>query len=150
MNNMDNYTASLGQICKFLATVAKDKGVEIYTGFSVDEILYKDGKVSGAKTKDTGIDHHGARLENFQAGTQIEAKVTVFAEGSRGYLTQKLINKFKLDDGKNKQVYSLGVKELWSVTDGSIKAGEVYHTMGYPLSVDEFGVDLSMDSMTIK
>ncbi|KIM05332.1 MAG: electron transfer flavoprotein [Sulfurovum sp. AS07-7] len=139
MNNMDNYTASLGQICKFLATVAKDKGVEIYTGFSVDEILYKDGKVCGAKTKDTGIDHHGAKLENFQAGTQIEAKVTVFAEGSRGYLTQKLINKFKLDEGKNKQVYSLGVKELWSVTDGSIKAGEVYHTMGYPLSVDEFG-----------
>jgi electron-transferring-flavoprotein dehydrogenase len=45
--------------------------------------LYKDGKVIGAKTKDTGLDHHGNQLENFQAGTRIEAKITIFAEGTR-------------------------------------------------------------------
>jgi len=139
MNNIGNYTASLGQVCKFLATVAEQKGVEIYTGFAIDEILYKDGKVCGAKTKDTGIDHHGNRLENFQAGTSIEAKVTIFAEGTRGSLAKKLINKFHLDEGKNNQIYSLGVKELWSVPEGNIKAGAVYHTMGYPLNMDEFG-----------
>jgi electron-transferring-flavoprotein dehydrogenase len=34
----------------------------------------------------------------------------------------------------------LGVKELWSVPEGNIKAGEVYHTMGYPLkNGSEFG-----------
>jgi electron-transferring-flavoprotein dehydrogenase len=58
MNNYDNYTASLGEICRYLAGKAEEKGVEIYTGFAVDEILYKDGKVIGAKTKDTGIDHN--------------------------------------------------------------------------------------------
>ena len=45
MNNKGNYTASLGQICRYLAVKAEEKGVEIYTGFAVDEILYKDGKV---------------------------------------------------------------------------------------------------------
>ena len=50
--------------------------MEIYTGFAVDEILYKDGKVIGAKTKDTGVDHHGHQLENFQPGTCVEAKIT--------------------------------------------------------------------------
>ena len=139
MNNMGNYTASLGQICKYLAVKAEEKGVEIYTGFAVDEILYKDGKVIGAKTKDTGIDHHGNQLDNFQAGTRIEAKITIFAEGTRGSLTKMLIQKFNLDKDKNAQIYSLGCKELWSVPQGNIEPGQVYHTMGYPLNNDEFG-----------
>jgi len=138
MNNKGNYTASLGQICRYLATKAQEKGVEIYTGFAVDEILYKDDKVIGAKTKDTGIDHQGKQLENFQAGTNIVAKITIFAEGTRGPLTKTLIKKFNLSNDKNEQIYSLGCKELWSVPAGNIEPGQVYHTMGYPLK-DEFG-----------
>ncbi|MGC1389669.1 MAG: electron-transfer flavoprotein:ubiquinone oxidoreductase [Bacteroidales bacterium] len=139
MSNRGNYTASLGEICRYLAQKAGEKGVEIYTGFAVDEILYKDGKVTGAKTKDTGLDHHGNHLENFQAGTRIEAKLTIFAEGTRGSLTKMLIKEFNLDKDRNEQVYSLGCKELWSVPPGNIEAGEIYHTMGYPLDNDEFG-----------
>ena len=139
MSNNGNYTASLGQICRYLAIKAEEKGVEIYTGFAVDEILYKDGKVVGAKIKDTGLDHQGNRMENFQAGTRIEAKLTIFAEGTRGSLTKMLIKKFNLDKDRNEQVYSLGCKELWTVPPGNIKAGQIYHTMGYPLDNDEFG-----------
>ena len=139
MNNIGNYTASLGQICKYLAAKAQEKGVEIYTGFAVDEILYKDGKVIGAKTKDTGLDHHGNQLDNFQAGTRVEARLTIFAEGTRGSLTKMLIKKFDLDKGRNEQIYSLGCKEIWTVPPGNIEAGQVYHTMGYPLNNDEFG-----------
>jgi electron-transferring-flavoprotein dehydrogenase len=139
MSNKGNYVASLGQICRYLAQKAEEKGVEIYSGFAVDEILYKDGKVIGAKTKDTGLDHHGQQLDNFQPGTRIEAAVTVFAEGTRGSLAKMLIKKFDLDKDRNEQVYSLGCKELWSVPSGNISAGEIYHTMGYPLDNDEFG-----------
>src|ERR1035437_2519392 len=139
MNNIGNYTASLGQICKYLALKAQEKGVEIYTGFAVDEILYKDGKVMGAKTKDTGLDHLGHPLENFQAGTRIEAKITIFAEGTRGSLTKMLIKRFNLNKDRSEQVYSLGVKELWSVPPGNIEAGQIYHTIGDPLNFDEFG-----------
>jgi electron-transferring-flavoprotein dehydrogenase len=139
MSNSGNYTASLGQICRYLAVKAEEKGVEIYPGFAVDEILYKEGKVIGAKTKDTGLDHHGNRLENFQPGTRIEARITIFAEGTRGSLAKMLIKKFNLSEGRNEQVYSLGCKEIWSVPPGNIGAGEIYHTMGYPLDNDEFG-----------
>jgi electron-transferring-flavoprotein dehydrogenase len=139
MNNKNNYTASLGQICRYLAVKAEEKGIEIYTGFAVDEILYLDGKVIGAKTKDTGVDHLGHQLENFQAGTRIESKITIFAEGTRGSLAKMLISKFDLNRDKNEQIYSLGCKELWSVPEGNIQAGQIYHTMGYPLSNDEFG-----------
>ena len=139
MSNKNNYIASLGEICRFLAKIAEEKGVEVYPGFALNEILYKDGKVAGAKTIDTGVDHHGQPLENFQPGTRIEAKLTVFAEGVRGSLAKQLISKFDLQKDKNEQIYSLGCKELWSVPKGNIKPGEVYHTMGYPLNMDEFG-----------
>jgi electron-transferring-flavoprotein dehydrogenase len=139
MGNKGNYTASLGQICRFLAKKAEEKGVEIYPGFSVAEILYKDVKVIGAKTIDTGVDHHGKQLENFQQGTRIEAKLTIFAEGTRGSLAKQLIQKYELDKEKNSQMYSLACKELWSVPEGNIKPGEVYHTMGYPLNMKDFG-----------
>ncbi len=139
MNNIGNYTASLGQLCKYLATKAQEKGVEIYTGFAVDEILYRDGKVSGAKTKDTGLDHHGHQLENFQPGTCVDARITIFAEGTRGSLAKMLIKKFNLNKDRNEMVYSLGVKEIWTLPAGNIEPGEIYHTMGYPLNMDEFG-----------
>ncbi len=139
MSNEGNYTASLSQICRYLATKAEEKGVEIYPGFAVSDILYENGKVIGVKTIDTGVDHHGTPQANFQPGTRVEAKLTVFAEGTRGSLTKKLIRQFNLDKDSNPQVYSLGCKELWSVPEGNIKPGEVYHTMGYPLNMKEFG-----------
>ena len=82
MSNEGNYIASLGQVCKYLATVAESKGVEIYTGFAVDEIVYEDGKIAGVKTKDTGIDHHGVKQKNYQEGTVVKADITVLAEGN--------------------------------------------------------------------
>jgi len=139
MSNKGNYIASLGQICKFLASKAEKKGVEIYPGFAVDELLYKGDKVIGAKTKDTGVDHEGKPLENYQPSTRIEAKITILAEGSRGSLTKSLINKYNLDKDSNPQIYSLGCKELWSVPEKNIKPGETYHTMGFPFKNEEFG-----------
>jgi len=140
MSNKGNYTVSLGQLCRFLATKAEEKGVEIYPGFAVSEALYDaQGKICGAKTIDTGVDHQGKSLENFQPGTHIEAKLTVFAEGTRGSLAKTVIRKFDLQKDKNPEVYSLGCKEIWSVPEGNIAPGEVYHTMGYPLNLHEFG-----------
>jgi electron-transferring-flavoprotein dehydrogenase len=140
MSNKGNYAVSLGQLCRFLAAKAEEKGVEIYPGFAVSEVLYDgNGKIRGAKTIDTGVDHHGKPMENFQPGTEIEAGITVFAEGTRGSLAKTVINRFDLQKGRNPQIYSLGCKEIWSVPERNIAPGEVYHTMGYPLNLHEFG-----------
>ncbi|MEN8303878.1 MAG: electron-transfer flavoprotein:ubiquinone oxidoreductase, partial [Campylobacterota bacterium] len=123
------------------ATLAEERGVEIYTGFSVDSVIYDDeNRVIGVKTKDTGVDHHGVKQKNFQEGTTIEASITVFAEGTRGSAVKTVIEKLNLDGGKNPQIYSLGVKEIWKVPEGNIEAGAVKHTFGYPLKdKQEFG-----------
>lgn len=141
MGNSGNYIASLAQICKYLATLAEERGVEIYTGFSVDSVLHdNDNKVIGVKTKDTGVDHNGIKQKNFQEGSSIKANITVFAEGTRGSAVKTVIDKLNLDTGKSPQIYSLGVKEIWKVPEGTIEAGTVKHTFGYPLrDKEEFG-----------
>ncbi len=139
MSNDGNYIASLGQVCKYLASVAESKGVEIYAGFAVDEMVYEDGKVAGVKTKDTGVDHHGVKQKNYQEGTTVKAAITILAEGTRGSLAKRVIDRYDLQ-GKNPQIYSLGAKEIWSVPEGTITPGAVYHTFGYPLNdKEEFG-----------
>ncbi|HIP29638.1 MAG TPA: electron transfer flavoprotein [Sulfurospirillum arcachonense] len=140
MNNIGNKIASLGQICKYLAQVAESKGVEVYAGFSVRELLYENDKVIGVKTVDTGLDEHGIKQKNYQEGTRVKAKVIVLAEGIRGSLAKQLKNRFDMKKDSNSQVYSLGIKELWSVPETNIKEGDIYHTFGYPLNTsEEFG-----------
>lgn len=138
MGNHGNYVASLGKIVRFLGEIAEQKGVQIYSGFSVSELLYGNGKIIGAKTIDTGVDKHGKPMDNYQPGDEIRAKLVILAEGSRGSLTTQWIRKHELA-GFNPQVYSTGVKELWEVPEGTFGAGHVIHTLGYPFDFNHFG-----------
>lgn len=139
MNNRGNYVASVGKIVRFLGEIAEKKGVQIYPGFGVFELLYENGKVIGAKTVDTGVDKHGKPMDNYQPGDEILAKLVILAEGARGSLTKKFIQKFGLSENRNPQVYSTGVKELWDVPEGTFEAGHVIHTLGYPFEFNHFG-----------
>lgn len=140
MGNEGNYIASLGQVCRYLASLAEKRGVEIYSGFSVESAVYEDGKVVGVKTINTGVDHHGVKQKNYQEGTIVKASITILAEGTRGSVAKEVINRLNLDSGKNPQIYSLGVKEIWKMPEGTVKAGSVKHTFGYPLrDKEEFG-----------
>ena len=49
------------------------------------------------------------------------------------------MNKFNLQKDRNPQIYSLGVKEVWEIPEGNFSAGQVAHTMGYPLPFNVFG-----------
>jgi len=139
MSNRGNYVASLSQMTRWLAGIAEEKGVEIYPGFSGYELLWENDHVAGVRTGDSGLDRHGNPQPNYQPGTDVRAKLTLLAEGARGHLAKQLIRKLKLDEGKNPQVYSIGVKELWEVPEGTFEAGRVLHSLGYPVSLDQFG-----------
>ena len=93
----------------------------------------------GVRTDDKGVDKNGKPKSNFQPGYNLRAKVTVFAEGTRGSLTKQLVRKLELDRGCNPQSYTAGVKELWEIPAGRVRAGRVIHTAGWPLSSRQFG-----------
>ena len=139
MDNTGNKIVSLSEVCKYLADIATKKGVEIYPGFSISDLLYKNDKIIGVKCLDTGLSKDGKKEKNFQEGTKVFAKLTILAEGSKGSLAKKVKNRFALRANSNPQLYSIGIKEIWDIKNENIKKGEVFHTFGYPLEGDEFG-----------
>jgi electron-transferring-flavoprotein dehydrogenase len=122
------HVASLSNIAKWLAKKCEEKGIEIYSGFSADQLLYDGQKVAGVRLGDMGIDRHGKPKANYQPGMDIRAKVTVLGEGVRGSLTKQLVERFDLE-GDNPQVYELGIKEIWRIQPEKHVPGRVIHGM---------------------
>ncbi len=109
---------------RWLAQQAEALGVEIFPGFPAAEVLYnEDGSVKGVATGNMGIGKDGEPTENFQLGMELHAKYTIFAEGSRGHLGKQLIARFKLDEGRDPQSYSIGIKEVWEIDPVAPHAG---------------------------
>lgn len=139
MHNHGNYIISLGALGKWLAGQAEALGVEIYAGFPAAEILYHDdGRVKGVATGDMGISKNGEKTAAYQAGLELHAKQTVFAEGCHGSCTKQIIQKFNLRPVGH-QTYGLGIKEIWEVKPENHKQGRVIHTMGWPLDSMTYG-----------
>ncbi|WP_404974300.1 electron transfer flavoprotein-ubiquinone oxidoreductase [Vibrio campbellii] len=136
LNDENNYIISLANLCRWLAEQAESLGVEVYPGFAASTINYDEsGAVTGVNTSDMGLDKKGEAKPNFEAGIELKAKYTVFAEGCRGHLGKELIQRFGLDDGKQPQHYALGLKEIWELPAGAKdQSGSVIHSAGYPLS----------------
>ncbi len=139
MHNKGNYIISLGKLCRWLAEQAEQLGVNIFPSFAATEILYEGDRVVGVITGDKGVDRLGQPTPRFQPGMELYAKQTFFAEGCRGSLTKKLIEKFQLRDGKDPQTYGLGIKELWEIPEEFHQAGAVIHSVGWPLDTATYG-----------
>jgi electron-transferring-flavoprotein dehydrogenase len=142
-NNFHNegcYVISLGAVTKWLGEQAEALGVEIFPGFAAAEVLYNDdGSVKGVATGNMGVGKDGEPMDSFQIGMELHAKYTVFAEGVRGHLGKQLIEKFKLDEGKDPQAYGIGIKELWEIPASKAKPGLVVHTAGWPMDSSTYG-----------
>src|SRR5437773_3091147 len=140
MHNRGNYIISLGNLCRWLAVQAEELGVEIYPGFAAAEVLYDDdGRVRGVATGDMGIGRNGEPTERYTPGVELIARETLFAEGCRGSLTKRLVERFGLRQGCDPQTYAIGVKELWEVAPERHQPGLVVHTIGWPLDSATYG-----------
>ena len=138
--NHGNYVVRLGEVTQWLGEQAEALGVEIFPGFSAAEVLYdENGAVKGVATGDMGVARDGSETPNYQPGMELHARYTIFAEGSRGQLGRQLIERFKLDQGKDPQSYAIGIKEMWEVDPSQSKPGLVVHTAGWPLDADTYG-----------
>jgi electron-transferring-flavoprotein dehydrogenase len=129
MRNHGNYVASLSQLGRWLAGQAEDAGAAILPETAGEKLLVDHGRVRGVRTGDKGRGRKGEELPNFEPGSDVQANVTVLAEGTQGHLTGIALDHFALE-GESPQVWALGVKEVWKVGK---PLGRVIHTMGWPL-----------------
>ncbi len=140
LENRGLHVCSLGKVVRWLGGIVEETGrVEVFPEFPGAELLVEDGKVVGVRTGDKGVDKEGNPKPNFEPGIDIRAKVTVLGEGARGSLTKTLYATHDLEQDQNPQVYALGIKELWKMPEGTVPAGRVYHTLGWPLGRKIFG-----------
>ena len=138
--NHGNYVISLGNLCRWLGQEAESLGVEIFPGFAAAEVIYaENGAVKGVATGDMGIGKDGQPTDAHQPGMELHAKYVFFAEGCRGHLGRQLMERYKLRDGADPQVYGLGMKELWEIQPDRHQQGLVIHTAGWPLPADTYG-----------
>jgi electron-transferring-flavoprotein dehydrogenase len=138
--NHGNYVISLANVCRWLGTKAEELGVEIYPGFAASEVLFNEnGSVKGIATGDMGIGKNGEHTDRYARGMELHAKYTFFAEGCRGNLGKILQEKFDLNEGRDPQVYGIGLKELWEVKPDKHVPGLVVHTAGWPLDSATYG-----------
>jgi electron-transferring-flavoprotein dehydrogenase len=135
MRNEGNYVGSICEIVRWLGEKAEKLGVNLFTGFPAASLLVEGNRVVGVRTVPSGLTRDGRPGTGFTPPTDVVAKVTVLAEGTRGALSQAWMQ-WQGVSSENPQIFALGVKEVWE-TKKPLDA--VIHTLGWPLPRDAFG-----------
>jgi electron-transferring-flavoprotein dehydrogenase len=135
MRNDGNATASICEIVRWLGERAEALGIHLLTGYPAEALLVEGRRVIGARTTASGLTRDGEPGPGYGPPTDLSARVTVLAEGTRGTLTQAYLAQQGVES-PNPQIYALGVKELWRVPR---PLDAVIHTGGWPLPRDVFG-----------
>jgi electron-transferring-flavoprotein dehydrogenase len=131
--NHGNEIVSVAALARYQQRQAEEGGAYVLTETSAVQLIVEDGAVVGVRSGDKGRGKDGEPLRNFEPGTDIKARVTVLAEGCWGHLTGAAIKEFDLGDGREPQVWELGVKEVWKVPK---PLDRVIHTVGpWPLKL---------------
>ena len=134
MNNHGNYIASLGNVCRWLASQAEELGVEIFPGMAASEIVWgEDGRVKGVVAGEFGREADGSMGPSYEPGMELHGKYVLLGEGVRGSLSKVVMERFDLSKGHEPQKFGLGMKEIWEIPAEKHKQGSVTHTMGWPL-----------------
>ena len=125
---------SLGDLVRWLGEQAQALGVDIFPmTAAVDLLTGADGRVEGIITGDLGVDAAGNPKATYAAGIGLRARYTLIGEGARGSLAKAIIRQYGLDEGRDRQVYGLGIKEVWEIAADRHEPGRVDHYLGFPL-----------------
>lgn len=135
MRNHGHYVASICEIVRWMGEKAEELGVNILPGFPVDALLVEGARVVGVRTTPSGLSREGEPGPRFEPPTDITARCTVLAEGTRGMLSQAYMEWQEITS-RNPQIFALGVKEVWET---NTPLDRVIHTLGWPLPTDAFG-----------
>jgi electron-transferring-flavoprotein dehydrogenase len=131
--NHGNEVISVAALARYQQQQAEEAGAYVLTETAATQLIVEDGGVVGVRSGDKGRGKDGEPLSNFEPGTDIKAQTTVLAEGCWGHLTGAAIREFGLAEGREPQVWELGVKEVWRVPK---PLDRLIHTLGpWPLKV---------------
>jgi electron-transferring-flavoprotein dehydrogenase len=131
--NHGNEVVSVSALARYQQRIAEEAGAYVLTETAATQLIVDEGRVVGVRSGDKGRGRDGEPLRNFEPGTDVKARATVLAEGCWGHLTGAAIREFGLSEGREPQVWELGVKEVWKVPK---PLDRIIHTIGpWPLKL---------------
>ena len=139
MSNHGNYIVSMANVCRWMAGIAEEMGVEIFPGMAASQLVVEDGVLKGVVAGEFGLEKDWTPGPNYEPGMELRGKYVLLAEGARGSLSKRAIAEWGLSEGREPQKYGLGMKEIWEVRPEVHKLGQVTHTMGWPLGKNAGG-----------
>ena len=90
-----NYVISLNRFVKWLGGKVEETGITIFTGFAGSELLVRRRSRDRRSHRRQGRGQsRTSQKSNFEPGYDLQAKVVILAEGTRGSLTKQLIARF--------------------------------------------------------
>ncbi|MBX2861258.1 MAG: 4Fe-4S dicluster domain-containing protein [Vampirovibrio sp.] len=129
---------TLSHVVKWMADQLLEKAaalenveVELLPGFAAHAVVFEgEGDTERVAGVQVVKEATGSPDEE-----NIYGKVTCF--GDKGFISRDIVEKYSLRD--NPQIWSVGVKEVWELTEDKGLNGKVWHTMGYPMVDGSFG-----------
>ncbi len=134
LHKKDGFIFSLGQFNQWVGSQVMMTGqVQVWPGSPVAEALIENGRVTGVRLSDQGVDKLGQPTENYLPGMDVKAPLTVVADGPVGPVGRQLDRQFGMPKGHSTQEWALGMKMVIDLPENTqLKPGFVLHTMGYP------------------
>ncbi len=157
--NHGNEVVSVSALARFQQRQAEEAGAYVLTETSATQLIVEDGARGRRALRATrAAARTASRSATSSRGPTSRRSATVLAEGCWGHLTGAAIKEFDLAEGREPQVWELGVKEVWKVPKPldrvihtfvqpwplkvSAKYGQLGGTWIYPMKDEKTGEDL--------
>src|SRR5271165_608372 len=126
---------SLGQFNQWVASQLMASGlVQIWPGSPVAAPLIADHGVTGVRLADQGVDKQGTPGDDYMAGMDVQARLTVVGDGPVGAVGQAIDDALGMPQGHAHREWALGMKFVIELpeTAETLEPGTIWHTIGYP------------------
>ncbi len=134
MRKHDGMVLSLGQFNQWVSEQVTSSGlVQLWPGMPVSEPLIEGDAVKGIRLADQGVGLDGVAGDGFMPGMDINAALTVVADGPVGAVGRKIDSHFGLPKDNHQREWALGMKMVIELgEDSGLEPGTVLHTLGFP------------------
>jgi len=134
MRKDDGMILALGQFNQWVSEQVTSSGVvQLWPGMPVREPLIENDAVCGVRLIDQGVNLDGSPGDGFMPGMDVQASLTVVADGPVGAVGRKIDAHFGLPNGHEQQEWALGMKMVVELReDSGLEPGTVLHTIGFP------------------
>jgi electron-transferring-flavoprotein dehydrogenase len=135
LHKRDGLVFSMGQLMQWMAGEVLATGtVQLWPATPVAEALLDGVRVSGVRLLDQGVDRQGRPEDAYAPGMDVQAALTVVADGPVGAVGRQLDRALGIPAGHTgRRDWAVGMKFVVDLPeDTPLQAGTVLHTLGFP------------------